>query len=455
MTSTHDSRMTTRQLNTVARTPEDILAYMVHALGYWPRNSLVVLGASDGRLGPCLRVNLPTHDSSFESWCQTMRGMIQPIEDAESTAVVFAAAFAETTSCSAVEGGGTAGSNPEEAIPNSFLCETSTVLSLLATRATIIRAGLHAPGAWVVDVDAGRWGSVIVEEANPGEADGERREMVSVLRVGSHLKGLRSRRHEWLVEPQGNLESILTSPVGVALAVEGYSLREAEHAVADHCIFPGALDVRSAVGPNKEGRLCAASRAELRAVRGSDVSLYRLDAELTRLAESFRGQPRPRNAMLDAVPTVDEAALTSLATTIGDVAGLHSVLVLTACNRRAAELFSRGMRGDLRQVVDGTSIGARIVTGRHRIPPNRDRMLAARVLLSIVEYFAEPESQDFARVANAYLSWFFGLSSQAHRYLEEVQTLAGMEHALLCRRLMSLTPIPAWLGGSGHTSVNE
>lgn len=41
------------------QTPEDILAYIPHALGEWPQESLVAVCLGDGRLGPTLRIDLP------------------------------------------------------------------------------------------------------------------------------------------------------------------------------------------------------------------------------------------------------------------------------------------------------------------------------------------------------------------------------------------------------------
>lgn len=41
------------------RTAEDILAYIPHALGEWPHESLVAVCIADGHLGPTLRIDLP------------------------------------------------------------------------------------------------------------------------------------------------------------------------------------------------------------------------------------------------------------------------------------------------------------------------------------------------------------------------------------------------------------
>ena len=41
------------------RSPEDVLAYIPHALGEWPSESLVAVSVGQGRLGPMLRIPLP------------------------------------------------------------------------------------------------------------------------------------------------------------------------------------------------------------------------------------------------------------------------------------------------------------------------------------------------------------------------------------------------------------
>lgn len=46
------------------RTAEDILAYIPHALGEWPEESLVAVCLADGHLGPTLRIDLPTRAGS-------------------------------------------------------------------------------------------------------------------------------------------------------------------------------------------------------------------------------------------------------------------------------------------------------------------------------------------------------------------------------------------------------
>lgn len=59
------------------RSPADITAYTIHALGYWPENSIVVLGISAGGVGPCMRADLidleePEHMQSYISHLMEM-----------------------------------------------------------------------------------------------------------------------------------------------------------------------------------------------------------------------------------------------------------------------------------------------------------------------------------------------------------------------------------------------
>ncbi|GAB3286311.1 hypothetical protein GCM10027449_32910 [Sinomonas notoginsengisoli] len=56
------------------RTAEDILAYLPHALGEWPHESLVAVSLAAGHLGPTLRIDLPARRgrSSLERFAETV-----------------------------------------------------------------------------------------------------------------------------------------------------------------------------------------------------------------------------------------------------------------------------------------------------------------------------------------------------------------------------------------------
>ncbi|MBN6863292.1 DUF4192 family protein, partial [Micrococcus luteus] len=51
-----------------ARGPEDLLAYVGHALGRLPEDSLVLLTLRDGRLRAVVRVDLPPEEVDAGAW---------------------------------------------------------------------------------------------------------------------------------------------------------------------------------------------------------------------------------------------------------------------------------------------------------------------------------------------------------------------------------------------------
>ena len=51
-----------------ARGPEDLLAYVGHALGRLPEDSLVLLTLRDGRLRAVVRVDLPPEEVDVGAW---------------------------------------------------------------------------------------------------------------------------------------------------------------------------------------------------------------------------------------------------------------------------------------------------------------------------------------------------------------------------------------------------
>ena len=56
------------------RSPGDVLAYIPHALGEWPSESLVAVSIGRGRLGPMLRVSLPGPGAGSIAHCADMIG---------------------------------------------------------------------------------------------------------------------------------------------------------------------------------------------------------------------------------------------------------------------------------------------------------------------------------------------------------------------------------------------
>lgn len=429
---------------TPARSPEDILAFMAYALGYWPEDSLVILAARQGQLGPCLRLNLPRRLTHLSVWARAMRQAVERATAGPETEAIFVAVF-RGTSEARPSGSATADAEGRASLGvDTFCCDDLTVLSLVAAWRTGLTEGHRVMGAWVVDTTEGRWGTLWGLDHESSGAAGSARDSVSLVRVGSRPAGQQSGGGTWLVEARGDLDGILASPVGVALTVEGHALCEPSAAVTNNRLLPGPLDARCVLGEREAPLRRALRRMEAR----EDVNARRvwpsIDRELSRLASGYT-DAEPRSFILDAMSRVSVEALSALASALVTVAGTHVFLVLTADGLAAAEGLVKAIDVDRTDDAEGAAVGIGIMTGRARRPPVRARLLGARAMLSILELVGDPETQDRARVANAYLSWFTGLSTQACEYLGGVRTPSGAVHAMHCRGMMSRTPIPAWL----------
>ncbi|MDQ0708521.1 hypothetical protein QFZ52_001173 [Arthrobacter woluwensis] len=79
-----------------ARGPEDILAYIPHAIGFWPRDSLVCLTARSGRIGATLRVDLPARDLRGDALLRYVRAVLSYLEHDSSADSTFVAMFQDT-----------------------------------------------------------------------------------------------------------------------------------------------------------------------------------------------------------------------------------------------------------------------------------------------------------------------------------------------------------------------
>ncbi|WP_343317521.1 DUF4192 domain-containing protein [Arthrobacter sp. TMP15] len=68
--------------------PADVISYMGHSLGYWPKESLVCVALEGEALGPTLRVNLPSSDDVGHSYAERVAHAVGIDHDA--TAVLIA-----------------------------------------------------------------------------------------------------------------------------------------------------------------------------------------------------------------------------------------------------------------------------------------------------------------------------------------------------------------------------
>ncbi len=427
---------------------------MVYALGYWPEESVVILAASHGRLGPCLRLNLPRHSPNIAGWAHALTRAIGRATASPGTEALFVAAFIGESTREGTEPYAPGAESRNPLGNDAFFCDDSVVVSLVTAWRMALKEGHRVLGAWVVDMAGRRWGTLWGLSHEPSGAGEPPREDLSLVRVGSQFPAHRPPGGTWLVEARGDLEGILASPVGVALTVEGLALCERTTAVVHHRRLPGPIDARAGLGKREAPLRRALEDARNRVNRDSRSLWSCLDQEVGRLASRYAGGD-PGSFIIESMPLVSAKALLAVSTATATVAGSHAFLVLTAGGRRAAEGLLTAIATNGPDALLEARVGIRIMTGRSRRRPNHARVLAARIMLSILELVGDLETQDRARVADAYLSWFTGLSSQACEYLARVRTASGTIHAMHRRAMMSAAPIPAWLSASPSAGSAE
>ncbi|MEC5193295.1 MULTISPECIES: DUF4192 domain-containing protein [unclassified Arthrobacter] len=69
------------------KTPADVLSFIGHTLGFWPRESLVCITLAENHVGATLRVDLPKPGAEI-SYAQTVAGYLA--HDAKAASVLFA-----------------------------------------------------------------------------------------------------------------------------------------------------------------------------------------------------------------------------------------------------------------------------------------------------------------------------------------------------------------------------
>ncbi|MFH5877279.1 DUF4192 domain-containing protein [Arthrobacter sp. NA-172] len=70
------------------KTPADVLSFIGHTLGFWPKESLVCVTIDTNRIGATLRVDLPKHDTSAPAYARTVAGYLA--NDPNATSALFA-----------------------------------------------------------------------------------------------------------------------------------------------------------------------------------------------------------------------------------------------------------------------------------------------------------------------------------------------------------------------------
>ena len=456
-------------LSTPAGSAEDVLAYMVHTLGYWPDGSLVIASAAGGCLGPCLRLDLPDGVDSPAAWAAELPAVLGSLADwaPEKRVTAFFAAFtgapgplggSGTVRLSgggrreAERAGGGEGRPPADGpvrTPPSA-AEGRALLGLVCAARAALHAGLEPADLWVVDRERDRWGWL--RAPDPQEAGG-------TVRSG------------------GSIDAILASPVGTAMTAEGNALRERSTAVRDDPRLGGPFRAAELLGTEEAARLiCAirsegeprpgvglwaetAARAEGPSRSPADASpradppadgrrlpclveaVRHLEAVLRAYGEEgLRRQGRPARS---AVERLEAAGLARTAPLLRDDVGLEAALLCAAGGPSLAE--SRAalvLTGGTPQAEDP---GERVLRGLEEEPPADSRWAGLRLVLTLLgEANGEP-AESRAAVGNAHVSWFLGLSSQAQLYLRLVRDPRAATASAVLRVRMAQRPLPRWL----------
>ena len=70
------------------KSPADLLSFIGHTLGFWPRQSLVCVTLDTNRIGATLRMDLPKHDGAERTYARAVADYLS--NDANATSVLFA-----------------------------------------------------------------------------------------------------------------------------------------------------------------------------------------------------------------------------------------------------------------------------------------------------------------------------------------------------------------------------
>jgi hypothetical protein len=455
-------------LSTPAGSAEDVLAYMVHTLGYWPDGSLVIASAAGGCLGPCLRLDLPDGAGSPGAWTAELPAVLgslaawAPGERVTAFFAAFTGAAGPLDGAGAVrlrEEGARRGAvrtgegkppaeDPARTPPSA--ADGRALLGLVCAARAALHAGLEPADLWIVDRERDRWSWL--RAPGPGEGGGP-------------------------VRPGGSIDAILASPVGAAMTAEGNALRERSTAVRDDPRLGGPFRAAELLGTEGAARLISAIRAEgeprpgvaLRAetaARTDGPSRSSAGAwssagspadgrGLPRLAEAVRrleavlrifgeeGLRREERPVSSAVGRLEAAGLARTAPLLRDEAGLEAALLCAAGGPPLAE--SRAalvLAGGTPRAGDP---GERVLRGLEEEPPDDSRWAGLRLVLTLLGEAAGEPAESLAAVGNAHVSWFLGLSSQAQLYLRLVRDPRAAPASAVLRARMAQQPLPRWL----------
>ncbi|WP_129360925.1 DUF4192 family protein [Rothia uropygioeca] len=443
MNNSRMSRTEPSPMGTAAKDPEDVLAYMPYALGYWPQESLLLASASESYLGPCLRIDLPTSLSTVPEWTAALPPVVETLAFRTENKRVFAAAFTGHTASLEV----TAPRDGSAVEASSyFVCGRVVMAALAQAMAVSSRFGLRGETTWVVDRAHDRWGTLLPFDDTVEASSAHRIDSVDPRRPAREVVAVPG--PAWPVLRGGNIRTILASPLGAALVFQGHVVRDAGTAVMDDRRLPGFWELASVLGASA----AASMRRQFDEVVSHERShgcpgIYEVSRLIGRLAAQFERKRDARAAAVECTKTLSAGECVAVAAWMDKPIGIYVLLTCAAAGPGAARrLTDRTAGGAHADTASDMSDGVALMTGRREEEISVPRVQALRVLLNAVEQLGTTEMSDCASVANAYVSWFFGLNSQAGRYLQRVRTYPGKAHAALLHAVMDNRPLPRWLG---------
>ncbi len=158
--------------------PEEVLAYIPHALGFYPRNAVVLLIMQGTGLAATLRVDLPLTGNGEEQCLQWTKQLVRLVHKVPDATSVFAAIYTGQTP------GKDHGSLPKHEL-----------LEQLA--AAMVHSGIHVRDSWYVG--AQRWHSYFCKSENCCPSEGF--ELPDLALTETHLRmvvaGSAPEEHIW------------------------------------------------------------------------------------------------------------------------------------------------------------------------------------------------------------------------------------------------------------------
>ncbi|MDP9885132.1 hypothetical protein J2W21_002651 [Sinomonas atrocyanea] len=404
------------------RSAEDILAYVPHALGEWPEESLVAVGLADGRLGPTLRIDLPARPKAVPVRPAALRRFSDTVADyLTHDAPVGAVLALYTRSAWAVP----------QAPPHR------DVLDAVAARLT--EAGVPVLEAWIVGPE--HWRTVSCPDTSCCPWPGASVEALRTGRIGAEMVYRGSS-----YGPAGLPEAACPQPPPAAVAAALDAYVEDPGRWWDPLVFTAALAAWDEV--LSEPRVAAPARVRLLAATLMRPALRDavLVASATDAGTAWRGtaatqglRPGPVQAALPALPGGVPAAEAAAALDLWSEGPRAGEGEPVPCAGREGNAGTPGMPpGSSREF-------GLILMGSTGAAPAWERIARLERIALGVAQMEEPELRAPALAVLAWVQWARGRGGRCLAFLERaLSTDPGYRLALLLRGLVEQGELAGW-----------